>query len=115
MMEILVENWLKALATITVAGAFGVLGSKIKKIQERVRKLSEHYEANSNGTRALLKDRISQRHRYHTEQGYIYSHDLETFCDMVKSYELLNGNGVVPQLVLGVRALPVRYLEHIAG
>ena len=60
------------------------------------------------GLQALLRDRIIQAYEHYHELGYITFHGLESVNLMWASYDDLDGNGGVEDIVLKMRAMDIR-------
>ena len=59
------------------------------------------------GLQALLRDRIIQAYEHYHGLGYITFHGLESVNLMWASYDDLDGNGSVEDIVLKMRAMDI--------
>ena len=64
-------------------------------------------DANSEGTLALLRDKLMFYHEKYIERGAIPIYAFENWEKMFKAYVALGGNGMVVQLDKEVRQLPI--------
>ena len=90
--------------TAAVLAACGWMARSISVISAKI-------NASNDGTKYLLKDRITQSCRYHLRQGYIEPHEMECLLDMYKQYEALGGNSYIHAKVDEVMALPMEPLD----
>lgn len=86
------------LSTATVA-ACGLVFRQSRGVVQLV-------SANNAATKYLLKDRITQKCRYHLAEGFITPNDAEVLQEMFREYVNLGGNSYVHGLVERALALP---------
>ncbi len=86
------------LSTVTIA----VGGLVVKQSRGVVQLVA----ANNAATKYLLKDRITQKCRYHLSEGFLTPNDAEVLQEMFREYVNLGGNSYVHALVERTLALP---------
>ena len=85
---------------------------EVKKKQEAQEKIeAEQNEAMRDAMRALMRDRIFQACKYHMNNGFITTGDLEVLDSMNDSYHKLNGNGIAARVMQQIHKLPIRVEE----
>lgn len=65
-------------------------------------------DANSRGTRCLLRVKLIEYHDRYMEEGKIPSYALQNFLDMYDAYHDLGGNGMITQMLEDVKKLSIR-------
>lgn len=65
-------------------------------------------DANSRGTRCLLRVKLIEYHDRYIEEGKIPSYALQNFLDMYGAYHDLGGNGMITQMLEDIKKLPIR-------
>ena len=65
-------------------------------------------DANTKGTRCLLRVKLIEYHDRYMEEGKIPSYALQNFLDMYDAYHELGGNGMITQMLADVKKLPIR-------
>ena len=82
-----------------------------KATRTKIMKLTKEQTAISNGTQALLRDRIIQAYNHYMEKGFCPIYGLDAINAMYQEYVALGGNSTVPRLVKELRELPTEK-EH---
>ena len=64
-------------------------------------------DANSEGTKCLLRVKLIEYHDKYVEQGNIPSYALTNWIDMYNAYKGLGGNGMIEAMDKEVRSLAI--------
>ena len=64
-------------------------------------------DANSEGTKCLLRVKLIEYHDKYIDQGNIPSYALTNWIDMYSAYKGLGGNGMIEAMDKEVRSLPI--------
>ncbi len=64
-------------------------------------------DANSEGTKCLLRVKLIEYHDKYIRLGYIPSYVLTNWDEMYKAYKGLNGNGMIEGMDKVIRSLPI--------
>lgn len=64
--------------------------------------------ANSEGTKCLLRVKLIEYHERYASLGYIHSYALQNWDEMDNAYKALGGNGMIEGMDKEIRALPIR-------
>ena len=79
---------------VSLAAVFGIWRWSCGKFK---RHTSEN-DANKQGTRALLKDRMTQTYYFYKSKGHIPMYVRENWLTMYNAYKALGGNGNMDKL-----------------
>lgn len=95
--ETVQKFWLQFFLT-GLSGAIVMLWKKINESRKEQKKAREEQEKEDEvmkgAVRALLRDRLFVSANYYLRKGEITTSELEVFEGLLKSYEILNGNGI---------------------
>jgi hypothetical protein len=98
MKNFIIQYWLAFVFGLIVTGG----GVWYKRFIKRVC----NQRSLQNGTQALLRNQIIHSYDKYIEQGWMPIYAKETLLEMYKAYHGLGGNGVITDLVEGLRELP---------
>lgn len=101
MKEFIQEYWVEVLFGIITSA----MGYGLKRLTVKV----NEQEAIKMGVQALLRDRIIESYNKHCERGFCPIYARENIQEMANQYYNLGGNGVVPNLIDKLLALPTEY------
>ena len=65
-------------------------------------------DANSRGTKLLLRVQMIEYHTKYTKLGDIPSHAYQNFCEMYDAYHALGGNGMVTKMKQEIEELHIK-------
>ncbi len=65
-------------------------------------------DANSEGTKCLLRVKLIEDHDKYTEKGYIPSYALDNWVEMFNAYVGLGGNGMIKGMNDEIHKLPIK-------
>lgn len=98
MKEFIQEYWIEVMFGVVTS----VMGYGLKRLSIKV----NEQEAIKMGVQALLRDRIIESYNRHYERGFCPIYARENIQEMANQYYNLGGNGVVPNLIDKLLALP---------
>lgn len=101
MKEWIIKYWLEALFGAILAG----LSAALLRLRKQAIARAKEQEALKEGMQALLRKSIIDDYNYYTEKGWIPIYAMENVVSMFHSYESLDGNGTVPELVHELKEL----------
>lgn len=94
-----IENELIRLVLGTIIPAvFAFMAGWIKSKVSEQKHERRKYEAIKNGLQDLLRDRLIQSYYHYEAKGWAPIYARENFARMYKSYEALDGNGVIESI-----------------
>ena len=103
MEEIIIQTYTTALPIILTA-LMGYIVWLLKK-QKKDR------DANSNGTKMLLRVQLIDYHDKYMAKGEIPSYAYENFCEMYEAYHALGGNSMVTKMYDEIQDLHLKQKE----
>lgn len=101
MKEWILKYWLEALFGAALAGLTGAFA----RLRKGYQKKAKEQDALKEGMQALLRKSIIDDYNYYMEKGWIPIYAMENVVSMFHSYEGLDGNGTVPELVHELKEL----------
>ena len=97
-----------SLTTVLVALLYKRLLTLKKQADEREKADEKKSKALENAMVAMMRDRIFQACRYHMNNGFITTGDLEVLNAMYESYHDLGGDQIATELVHRVNKLDIK-------
>lgn len=97
-----------SLTTVLVALLYKRLLTLKKQADEREKADEKRSKALENAMVAMMRDRIFQACRYHMNNGFITTGDLEVLNAMYESYHDLGGDQIATELVHRVNKLDIK-------
>lgn len=97
-----------SLTTVLVALLYKRLLTLKKQADEREKADEKRSKALENAMVAMMRDRIFQTCRYHMNNGFITTGDLEVLNAMYESYHDLGGDQIATELVHRVNKLDIK-------
>lgn len=97
-----------SLTTVLIALLYKRLLTLKKQADEREKADEKRSKALENAMVAMMRDRIFQACRYHMNNGFITTGDLEVLNAMYESYHDLGGDQIATELVHRVNKLDIK-------
>lgn len=97
-----------SLTTVLIALLYKRLLTLKKQADEREKADEKRSKALENAMVAMMRDRIFQACRYHMNNGFIATGDLEVLNAMYESYHDLGGDQIATELVHRVNKLDIK-------
>ena len=82
--------------------------TNMQEIKDSLTEINKIVTPNANGTRSILRYRLSQEIPKHLNNGYIDLSEKEQLTMLYESYKMLGGNSTVSDLFEEMRHLPIR-------
>jgi hypothetical protein len=105
------DEFLQSLKSYWTTYAFGLvsiaLTGRLYAFRKKLAMQRKKQCALEIGLQALLRDRIIQAYEHYHGLGYITFHGLESVNSMWASYDGLDGNGSVTDIVTKMRAMDI--------
>lgn len=79
-------------------GSLAALGCLWKATKKRFKIQKDENDANKEGTKALLRDRLIQSYRHFSIAGEVPIYERDNFMSLYKAYHALGGNGVIEDM-----------------
>ena len=103
MEEIIIQTYTTALPIILTA----LMGYIVWLLQNQ----KKDRDANSNGTKMLLRVQLIDYHDKYMAKGEIPSYAYENFCEMYEAYHALGGNSMVTKMYDEIQDLHLKQKE----
>ncbi len=97
-----------SLTTVLIALLYKRLLTLKKQADEREKADEKRSKAIENAMVAMMRDRIFQACRYHMNNGFVTTGDLEVLNAMYESYHDLGGDQIATELVHRVNKLDIK-------
>ena len=97
-----------SLTTVLIALLYKRLLTLKKQADEREKADEKKAKAIENAMVAMMRDRIFQACRYHMNNGFVTTGDLEVLNAMYESYHDLGGDQIATELVHRVNKLDIK-------
>lgn len=97
-----------SLTTVLIALLYKRLLTLKKQADEREKADEKRSKALENAMVAMMRDRIFQACRYHMNNGFVTTGDLEVLNAMYESYHDLGGDQIATELVHRVNKLDIK-------
>ena len=103
MEEIIIQTYTTALPIVLTA----LMGYIVWLLKNQ----KKDRDANSNGTKMLLRVQLIDYHDKYMAKGEIPSYAYENFCEMYEAYHALGGNSMVTKMYDEIRDLHLKQKE----
>ena len=100
MEEIIIQTYITALPIVLTA----LMGYIVWLLKNQ----KKDRDANSNGTKMLLRVQLIDYHDKYMAKGEIPSYAYENFCEMYEAYHALGGNSMVTKMYDEIRDLHLK-------